>query len=365
MAQPAPRRQRNYLLLSVLATTLVIFLLVLLAEGGVRLRQWLRHGQTGTVNSMLVPDPASGLEVPRPGVHSGKIHINSQGFRSPELTADKPRLRLAFLGASTTFCAEVSRDEAAWPNLVAEHVKQAHPALSLDFVNAGVPGYVVDTSMENWRHRVAKLKPDVVVIYHATNDLSKDTRALAVQQGLQSAKRQETSWLADHSMLWFLVEKTWAVKAAQQRAVSDSPRLTEIPPQLPQGFQERLVRLVREVQAQGALVALPTFTHRPRRGQSPEEQLKAAESALYYMPYMSLPGLLSGYEAYNQAIRLAAQETGALLIEGEYDIPGDAGHFTDSVHFSDTGSMAMAQRVSQALLGSPQFQSLLAGKSGP
>jgi len=359
-----PQRPRNYLLLSVVATTLVIFLLVLLAEGGVRLRQWLRHGQTGTVDSLLVHDAASGLAIPRPGVHNGKIGINALGFRGPELATAKPALRLAFLGASTTFCAEVSSDAAAWPHLVAERVRQASPGLEVDFVNAGVPGYVVDTSTKNWRHRVSRLQPDVVVIYHATNDLSQDTRALAIRQGLQPAERRETSWLAKHSMLWFLVEKTWAVKIAQRRAVSDTPRLNAIPPDLPLGFQARLTRLVREVQAQGVMVALPTFTHRLRREQSPEEQLKAAESALYYMPYMSLPALLEGYEAYNRAIREVARETGALLIDGEYAIPGDAIHFTDSVHFTDTGSAAMAQRVSEALLASPQFQSLLARSRG-
>lgn len=365
MPPPVPPRRRNYLLLSILATTLVVFLLVLLAEGGVRLRQWLRHGQAGTVNSMLAPDPASGLEVPQPGIHNGKIGINALGFRGPELAAAKPALRLAFLGASTTFCSEVSGDAAAWPYLVAEHVRQARPGLAVDFVNAGVPGYVVATSLDNWRHRVARLKPDVVVIYHATNDLSKDTRALAAKQGLPYAKRQETSWLAERSMLWFLVEKTWAVKSAQRRSVSDAPRLTEIPADLSQGFREHLTRLVREVQAQDALVALPTFTHRPRREQSPEEQLKAAESALYYMPYMSLPALLSGYEAYNQVIRQVARDTGALLIEGEYAIPGDAVHFTDSVHFSDVGSDAMARRVSQALLAATSFQAKLGGHREP
>jgi lysophospholipase L1-like esterase len=158
------------------------------------------------------------------------------------------------------------------------------------------------------------------------------------------------------------VEKTWVVKSAQHRAVSDSPRLTGIPAQLPDGFRQRLVRLVREAQAQGTLVVLPTFAYRLRREQGAEAQLKAAESALYYMPYMSLPALLDGYEAYNRAIRLAAQETGALLVEGELDIPGDAKHFTDSVHFSDAGSQAMARRVSAALLASKPYQALLAGK---
>lgn len=355
------RAPRNYLLLTVLATALVIVVLAALAEGGVRLRQWLKHGQAGTVDAMLQVDPASGLRVPRPGVHSGKIHINSQGFRSPELGAARPDLRLAFLGASTTFCAEVSRDAQAWPHQVAQALGAARPALAVDYVNGGVPGYVVEDSHDNWRHRVARLKPDVVVIYHATNDLSRDTRTLAVARGLQPAARERASWLARHSMLWFLVEKTLAAKTAQRRAVSDAPRLTEIPPELPDGFGRRLESLVRSIQASGAQVVLPTFSYRLRRDQGPEARLKAAESALYYMPYMSIEGLLAGYEAYNRAIRQVARDTGALLVDGELDIPGDGVHFTDSVHFTDAGSVAMARRVSDALLASDVLQARLAG----
>jgi lysophospholipase L1-like esterase len=269
-------------------------------------------------------------------------------------------LRVAFLGASTTFCAEVSQDAAAWPHQVGVQLRAAYPALSVDAVNAGVPGYVVDTSLENWQQRVQPLKPDVVVIYHATNDLSKDSRALAVARGVQESGRQETSWLAAHSMLWFLVEKSLEAKAAQQRAVSDRPRIMAIPPTLPESFRQRLRQLVTTVQASGALVALPTFSYRLRREQGQKEQLAAAESALYYMPYMSLEALLQGYEGYNQAIRQVAQETGALLIEGELTIPGDERHFTDSVHFSDAGSAAMAQRVSDALLASSSFKAKLA-----
>lgn len=345
-------RQRNYALLATLATLIVILLLVLLAEGGIRLRQWLKHGQTGTVNSLLVEDKATGLTVPRPGSHNGgRILINSLGFRSPELDPNKPDLRLAFLGASTTFCAEVSSNEATWPHLVTEQVRRGLPDKRVDYINAGVPGYVVATSHENWRRRVARHRPDIVVIYHATNDLAKDSRVLAQAQGLVAQpKEAEQSWLARHSMLWFLVEKNLAIRAAKQHvATADAPRLERLPAEIADGFRQRLRALVREVQATGAQVVLPTFSYRLRREQSPQEQLKAAESALYYMPYMGIEALLKGYEAYNAAIRRVAQDTGALLIEGELNIPGDAAHFTDSVHFTDQGSAAMARRVAAAL----------------
>jgi len=70
--------------------------------------------------------------------------------------------------------------------------------------------------------------------------------------------------------------------------------------------------------------------------------------------------LLASYERYNQIIGEVARETGALLIEGENDIPGTPAYFTDSVHFNDEGSKAMADRVSRALATNPAFRKILA-----
>lgn len=77
------------------------------------------------------------------------------------------------------------------------------------------------------------------------------------------------------------------------------------------------------------------------------------------MPFMTPRGLLDAYARYNQVIREVAQETGALLIEGENDTPGDGQHFTDSVHFTDAGSRAMATRVSRALARNDDVRLLL------
>ena len=88
---------------------------------------------------------------------------------------------------------------------------------------------------------------------------------------------------------------------------------------------------------------LATFSARLRRGQSDEAQLQAAASALDHMPFMRPRGLLDDYARYNQVISEVAQETGALLIEGEDHIPGDAERFTDA------GSRKLVTDVSRAV----------------
>ena len=61
-------------------------------------------------------------------------------------------------------------------------------------------------------------------------------------------------------------------------------------------------------------------------------------------------GKLRHCAAYSDAIRRVATDTGAVLIDDEAKIPGDATHFVDSIHFTDRGSEAMAERIFDALV---------------
>ena len=74
------------------------------AELGLRVRQEIRFGKFLRIEDTYTLDPKSGMRIPVPGRSFGGIHINSMGFRGPELKMPKSRstLRLAFLGSSTT-----------------------------------------------------------------------------------------------------------------------------------------------------------------------------------------------------------------------------------------------------------------------
>src|SRR5437868_2843048 len=55
-------------------------------------------------SALYVVDPATGLRRLNPGVRSGKISANSQGFRGPEIAAQTGGkiVQIAFIGHSTT-----------------------------------------------------------------------------------------------------------------------------------------------------------------------------------------------------------------------------------------------------------------------
>jgi lysophospholipase L1-like esterase len=327
------------------------------AEGLVRLRQWSKYGTTASYEGLYRVDEKIKLRVLVPGAKIGNITINASGFRGPAIEMPKPpgRIRLAFLGASTTFCAEVSGDDAVWPSLVVEQLRARFPQAQFDFVNGGVPGYTVRSSTLNLQHLVDPLDPDLVVIYHATNDLSGEVNQLAVEQGLTAADRNRQNWMARHFLLWELVEKNLKVMGAQRGAESDAHRVVLDKARIGTGFDKDLRELMELAGRDNRRVAVATFSTQLRAEQTTEEKKRAAVSALVYMPNMSLDSLLFGYAKYNDIIRTVAGDRGALLIEGENEIPGDAAHFVDTVHFNDAGSRKMAERVSAALANDPAF----------
>jgi len=352
-----PRRARWLLALgAVLAALLVV-------EGLVRIRQWLKYGTTEVSFYRLTEDPLSGLVIPEPGHTIGPISIDSRGFRGPEVETPKPlgRLRVGFLGGSTTFCAEATSLEATWPHLVVERLRARDPDLTFDYVNAAAAGYSTQESLVNLARRLAPLEPDVIVIYHGTNDLTQDTRELATTAGLYDPEVKEEDWLGRYWLSWYLLKKN-VLFSSRRGGADDRERLAYDPEVISPLFRARLHTLIDAARKVAPVVSVATFAQRTRREQTPEEQIEASSSSLYYMPYLDVEGILKGFEEYNRVIREVAQAAGAVLVEGESAIPGDAAHFNDSVHLTDLGLGLQAERVSKALLESPQYGELVESK---
>lgn len=237
---PPPAKRRSLPLRSriALAGGAVVFGLLAL-EAAVRVRHYLKHGSLAPIYSFET-DPETGLRVPAPH-QEGRIVTDSRGFRSPEIESPKPegRVRLAFLGGSTTYCAEASSNEATWPGLVASSLADACPNRSVDWMNASSAGYTVESSRTNLRARVGPLDPDVIVIYHGTNDLTRDTNDLAVEQGLAETAGAQVDWLEQWSMLWEIAKKNFVLRQRSQSPAPGSRRLEVSIEELAVGFEAR------------------------------------------------------------------------------------------------------------------------------
>jgi lysophospholipase L1-like esterase len=362
-------KRRRALLLAALALVGITVVLVAI-ECVLRLNAYARNG-FARVDDVYMVDRSNGLRVPRPSMKFGGININSDGFRGPEIQTPKPAgmLRLAFVGASTTFCAEVGSDAKTWPDLVARDLQRRHPQWQVDYVNAAVPGYGIDAMHKSFVSRVARFHPDVAIVYEATNNIASDTRTLALERHIIEERPKWSRWLTDRSslaQLLYLNASVWSL--ARQDRHGTRARLDLTPSDLLMlraGYRERLVSLIRSAQQSARVVAVATFSHRVRHANAPADG--TAEAALVLMTsraeHLSIKGLMDAYDAYNDAIRDAAAATGAVLIDGNDEIPGDFIHFVDTMHFSEAGSAAMAKRVLGTLNAAEPFQRVLAALS--
>jgi lysophospholipase L1-like esterase len=331
------------------------------AEIAVRLRQMWKYGSFKMEVDAIAIDPESGLPIVVPNYSNRRITVNSLGFRGPEIRVPKPQdaVRIAFIGDSVSYCGEVSGNDRTWPDLVTASLRQSFPGVDFDYVNGGVPGYTIRMMERNLSYRIAGLKPDIILI-EGGNDFSAEMRELAVKQGIINDPRiREMTWPSRYSLLWHLVEKNLRVLTTQRQIRAIQGRLVVDTATMGGQYRQDLIELVRTAQKTGRLVAILTISPQFRSDQPPDQQMRASASQLFYMPFITPATLINGIDRYNEIVRAVADETGALLIGHENDIPGDPVHFVDAWHLTDAGSRAMAQRVSRFLESSVEFRNIV------
>lgn len=350
----------------------------LAAELALRTAQYVRFGGQETVAASKTPgkangvrknrqegfytEPDSGLRLPYPNQKLGQVRINNHGFRGPDLPAVKApdTFRLAFLGSSTTYDADVAEGRN-WPEQVARQLAERVSGCRIDFVNAGLLGFSTEHMERYWRGSVRRFDVDAVIIL--PGDMTADIQEAAKQTNHNTGQHVRKSWLARYSLLWEKIEKNAAVIKAQRLAYREDEKFQPDFDALTTDFGQKLSSLIDTTRGDGVFTAVATISSRVRGELPRDKQLEAAGSALFYMPYISIPTLIRGQDKYNETIRKTVDGSGAHLIEIGDSIPADGEHFVDSRHFNTAGSARMATRVVDELLKSPHFRETLKNHS--
>jgi lysophospholipase L1-like esterase len=316
---------------------------------------------------MLIRDDAADLWVPKPGfeIKGSRIHvkINSLGFRGEEFARAKPigTYRIVCLGASTTFSAEASSNDAVWTHQLQEKLRREYPDRRIEVINAAVGGYVADDNLRNLRHRVLPLDPDLVIYYEANNDIVRDTRELAIREGLIDADgARQSGWSYALSRLSLLFDFTYKNLAIFARSHDTGrKRVDRVPANLPDRFIGVLDQMRQELSARHIPLVLSTFIVKYSRNQDRATQIANADVAFFYMPWMSIDGMLDSMDMYNGAILDYGKRMGVSVVDDRTAIPGDARHFTDCMHLTDAGNQIMAERFARFLKQLPEVSNAL------
>lgn len=303
-------------------------------------------------------DAAAGTFTLVPGRHvgnAGPVVVNEAGFVGDTPAAEDgrpaPRLRIVALGDSCTFGA--GDGVHTYPALLARRLAaRAGDPDAVEVVNAGISGLDTAQVTRRLESRVARLRPDVALIYVGWNDL---TRKSPLAQG-------DPGWRGD---LVAALDDLWTVRAAR-KAVFQILRPRLAAPRtgpasrsgrfryyVPVRFAEDLRRLVAGVRAIGAepvLLTLPTPVH----ADATPAQLRLARITFpsVWGTY-AVGDFLDLLAAHNLVIRQVAREADAPLVDlagGLGSRPDAFRYFHDTMHPNDRGMEAIAVQLETSLV---------------
>jgi lysophospholipase L1-like esterase len=304
------------------------------------------------------------------------VRINSLGFRGedPAWKAPDGTLRLVTLGGSAAFCYDVSDDAHTWPALLQTRLSEALD-MPVEVINLGLPGYDASNSKVNYLFTARALHPDAVLVYHTWNDL-KFLRLFDKQpdgipreylSGVRAGGHNLPGWqrFFFHSQLVQRVRHVYLQMRETRRenaytSLEDegqnahrmpSERAFEL-------FQKNFEDIVVLAQADGVLPVLVSQATlaQPENLEHPEVRLKIRNNLLG----MTQPTLADAWLESNRRIEAAAEEQGAVFVDGYGAVPPTLDNFKDHVHLLDPGAELLAQSLAKQLLADPRFQASVA-----
>ena len=169
------------------------------------------------------------------------VTTNALGLRSSEIDASRPKI--AVIGDSITFGYGVENDET-----IAARLEAQLP--TVQFLNAGVPGYHLGQETALYRERIQALHPISVILVFHPNDMNIDTGWLDSDGVLRSSKEDRSTrvtnichpieegilgwipgrcFLDTHSAIYVALKKLVMLKTMQQALHADEQASLEHP----------------------------------------------------------------------------------------------------------------------------------------
>jgi lysophospholipase L1-like esterase len=110
--------------------------------------------------------------IPSPNYKRNDNYHNSDGYRGDPIppVKEENEFRIVCVGGSTTYTNFVHTPAEAYP-AVLEEILHDRGYTHVRVINSGVEGYSSWETLANVNYRVLDLDPDMVIVYHAVNDV--------------------------------------------------------------------------------------------------------------------------------------------------------------------------------------------------
>ena len=336
----------------IIKTLLLTLLLFIAIEVSLQLRSQLKFGNSIFKSAFAEEEAAAELFVQHDGykalapsiIFTGSsisVQSNALGLRSAEIAAKAEKTtRVVVLGASSTYGAYAATNADTFP----ARLQQNDAELSLDVINAGIPGNDIGSQYRLYQQLLSDVSEDVLILYSGlSNDIGRLCRNSAQKQSYALPQLQAPKWLLSVDLL---LKNSTDIRYIPYKANA----MPDLSPYLAQ-YASDVEQVIQLAQQRGVKTIFLAENLRAFRPQQPIALQQAlADSALYYTPCLSVAQFSQVFEQYNQVLAEQAQKYANVRYVALSDkVPGGRQYFTDSVHFSARGEQAMADALLQEL----------------
>ncbi len=322
---------------------LPVLVLLLLAEGGLRVYSWFfrtayERYSTSSERFELVPN----FQATFPG--GRRIRINSKGFVGPEFADEKaPGTHRVFaIGDSCTFAGD-------WDVSYSVFLERGLNSQGRKFevINAGVEGYDSEQALRRISDDVLKYNPDLVMIYIGWNDLMR-TRPGSMSSGGRSSPlgrilSQSYLFRGLSKVIFFHVRPALATPAL----TGDESEFHVFDGFVSAAYEDNvsaMVALLRKHNVRVLLMTRPTVLGRKMTAQDLKTQNVFFP---HYPEAYSVPRLLSLHDAYNESLRRLGERLQVPIVDLDriFNQQDKRALFWDTMHPSEKGHQLIAEAL--------------------
>jgi lysophospholipase L1-like esterase len=299
---------------------------------------------------------------PTPGYEDGLRSHNDLGFRGDPFPLEKPpgEFRIVVLGGSTTYTSVVEDNRETFPARLGQILQEQYGQDAVRVINAGVPGYTSWESLANLAFRVIALNPDLVVVYHGTNDVH--ARIVLADSYSSDNTGKVRAWSPpgvpwfEHSAILRLISRRMGI--TRQVALGDfiesdhyrAPRYVsrsydpqDLDPENfefgflkdnpPVYFEQNLRSMVALAREHGFDILLASWAHSP-----------------HFDDYAATPLYRQGFRENNATVARVSAETGAHFFDFAAEMPQDPDYWADGRHVNALGALVKAELFAEFIV---------------
>jgi lysophospholipase L1-like esterase len=294
------------------------------------------------------------------------LQVPPENFKEAEPDA----IRVLTLGGSTTECGELPA-EARYPRVLERVLRERHPGIPIQVLNAGKPGYTSKHSLIAYATYYRAWQPDIVVVMHTANDIYRSFSPPRHSLGRRYNQHYSHYYGAagdaanppsferhllrrlhlDFDAIWYDSVRTKLVDYGLDRYSS---------------FREHrnhLGELLDQAAGDGAalVVVSEPFLYKPNL--SPDElahlhmgyTLCRDAGNWWKIRYPSHRSLELAMRAFNASARDIARSRDATFADAEANVEKSLKSFVDDVHYTPDGAASVARVVADAVTGSGEI----------